>query len=357
MVKQSKKLISVLVAGLMVATLTSGCLSSTPAKTSEPAKATPAAAPAAANAKVIKVSIGLNEQSPLYAGMKKFGDIVKEKTNGRYDVQLYPNAQLGDDLKATESLRLGTLEMTPPSTSPLTGIDPKLMVFDLPFLFPNAQVADKVLDGPIGQELLNGMSAKGLKGLGFMENGYRQLTNSVREVRSPADLKGLKIRTMENPMHLAAWKAMGANPTPMPFSEVFTAMQQKTIDGQENPITTIYLQKFQEVQKYVTLTGHIYTPFIVLMSQKTWDSIPPADQAIFQQAVNEAKVLQRKIGRDAEADQISKLQAAGMTVTKLTPEQLKAFQDATKPVYDQFADKIGKDFVAKVQAEIAKDSK
>lgn len=356
MFKKSKKLVSVVVAGMMLATLTTGCLSSTSSTSGTKAPATTPTA-ASGSAKVIKVSIGLNDQSPLYAGMKKFGDIVAEKTSNRYKIELYPNAQLGDDLKATEALRMGTLEMTPPSTSPLTGIDPKLGIFDLPFLFPNAQVADKVLDGPIGQELLDGLSSKGLKGLGWMENGYRQLTNSVREVKSPADLKGLKIRTMENPMHLAAWKALGANPTPMPFSEVFTAMQQKTIDGQENPINTIYLQKFQEVQKYVTLTGHIYTPFIVLMSKKTWDSIPAADQKIFQDAVNEAKVYQRKVGRDAEADQIKKLQDAGMTVTKLTPDQLKAFQDATKSVYDQFADKIGKDFVAKVQAEIAKDSK
>ncbi|MDI6812016.1 MAG: TRAP transporter substrate-binding protein [Desulfitobacteriaceae bacterium] len=355
MFKKTKKLVSVVVTGMMLATLTTGCLSSTSSSSATPAKTTPTAA--SGSAKVIKVSIGLNEQSPLYAGMKKFGDIVKEKTSGRYEVQLYPNAQLGDDLKATEALRMGTLEMTPPSTSPLTGIDPKLMIFDLPFLFPNKQVADKVLDGPIGQDILEGLTSKGLKGLGFMENGYRQLTNSVREVKSPADLKGLKIRTMENPMHLAAWKAMGANPTPMPFSEVFTAMQQKTIDGQENPITTIYLQKFQEVQKYTTLTGHIYTPFIVLMSKKTWDSLSADDQKIFLNAVNEAKVFQRQTGRDAEAGQIKKLREAGMTVTELTPDQLKAFQDATKSVYDQFADKIGKDFLAKVQTEIAKDSK
>jgi len=354
MIKRRKGL-ATLLTGLMVATLVTGCgLSS--AKPDPKTAATPTA-PTSANAKVIKVSIGVNEVSPLYLGMKKFGDLVKEGTKGKYEIQLYANAQLGDDIKATESVRMGTLEMTPPSTSALTGIDNKLMVFDLPFLFPNAEVADKVLDGPIGQNILDGLSAKGLKGLAYMENGFRDVTNSVREIKSPADLKGLKIRTMENPMHLAAWKAMGANPTPMPFSEVFTAMQQKTIDGQENPIPTIYLQKFNEVQKYATISNHVYTPFIVLFSQKIWDAMPKEDQAIFQQAALEAKDYQRKVSRDMVKDQVGKLRTAGMTVTELTPAQLKVFQDATKPVYDQFADKIGKDLVKKVTDEVEKLSK
>ncbi|HZK84578.1 MAG TPA: TRAP transporter substrate-binding protein, partial [Desulfosporosinus sp.] len=323
MIKRRKGL-ATLLTGLMVATLVTGCgLSS--AKPDPKTAATPTA-PTSANAKVIKVSIGVNEVSPLYLGMKKFGDLVKEGTKGKYEIQLYANAQLGDDIKATESVRMGTLEMTPPSTSALTGIDNKLMVFDLPFLFPNAEVADKVLDGPIGQNILDGLSAKGLKGLAYMENGFRDVTNSVREIKSPADLKGLKIRTMENPMHLAAWKAMGANPTPMPFSEVFTAMQQKTIDGQENPIPTIYLQKFNEVQKYATISNHVYTPFIVLFSQKIWDAMPKEDQAIFQQAALEAKDYQRKVSRDMVKDQVGKLRTAGMTVTELTPAQLKVFQ-------------------------------
>lgn len=351
-----RKVLATLLTGFMVATLATGCglSSAKPAPTTAPA---PAAAPANADAKVIKVSIGLNEASPLYQGMRKFGDLVQERTKNKYEIQLYANAQLGDDIKATESVRMGTLEMTPPSTSPLTGIESKLMVFDLPFLFPSPEVADKVLDGPIGQKLLDGLSAKGLKGLAYMENGFRDVTNSVREIKAPADLKGLKIRTMENPMHLAAWKAMGSNPTPMPFSEVFTAMQQKTIDGQENPIPTIYLQKFNEVQKYVTISNHIYSPFIVLFSQKIWDSMPKEDQEIFQQAALEAKDFQRKISRDMVKDQVGKLRDAGMTVTELTPDQLKAFQDATKPVYDQFAEKIGKDLVKEVTDEVVKLSK
>ncbi|MDR3561131.1 MAG: TRAP transporter substrate-binding protein [Negativicutes bacterium] len=341
----SKKLIALCLAAAMAAViLVAGCGGS-----SQPA------APAAK--KVIKISIGLNEESHEYQGLKKFKEIVEAKSKGRYEVQMYANAQLGDDVKATESLRAGTLEMTAPSTSPLTGMSKELGVFDLPFLFPNTEVAYKVMDGPVGQKILDSLQSKGLVGLAYWDNGFRHVTNSVREIKSPADAKGLKIRTMQNPMHLEAWKAMGANPTPMPFSEVFTAMQQKTIDGQENPIPTIYLQKFQEVQKYCTLTGHVYTPFVLLISKKTWDAMPKDDQKIFQDAAIEARDYQRKVSEDMNKSFIDKLRAEGMTVTELTPEQLKVFQDAVQPVYDQFSEKIGKSTVDEVQAEVKKLSK
>ncbi len=312
---------------------------------------------AAGEKKVIKVSIGVNDVHPLTVSMKKFGEIVAEKTGGRYDVQVYPNAQLGDDIRATEAVRAGQLEMTPPTTSPLTGLSKELAVFDLPFLFPDAPTAWKVLDGPFGQRMLDGMASKNLKALGFWENGFRQLSNSVREVKSPADVKGLKIRTMENPIHLAAWRALGANPTPMPFSEVFTALQQKTIDGQENPIPVIYLQKLYEVQKFTTLTGHIYSPFIVLMNLKLWESLPAADQKIFMEAEAIGRENLRRLNKEAADTQIDKLRQAGMTVTALTPAQLKAFQDAVQPVYKQFEDRIGKQLIDELRAEIQKAAK
>jgi tripartite ATP-independent transporter DctP family solute receptor len=307
--------------------------------------------------KVIKVSIGVNEVHPLTVGMKKFGEVVASKTDGRYDVQVYPNAQLGDDIRATEAVRAGQLEMTPPTTSPLSGLSKELAVFDLPFLFPDSPTAWKVLDGPFGQRMLDGMASKNLKALGFWENGFRQLSNSVREVKSPADVKGMKIRTMENPIHLAAWRALGANPTPMPFSEVFTALQQKTIDGQENPIPVIYLQKLYEVQKYTTLTGHIYSPFIVLMNLKLWESLPKEDQAVFMEANIVGRDLVRQLNKEAAETQIAKLRQAGMTVTELTPAQLKLFQDAVQPVYKQFEDRIGKQLIEEIHAEIQKASK
>jgi tripartite ATP-independent transporter DctP family solute receptor len=344
----SKKVIALCVAAVMaLAVLAAGCGGGD----KKPA------APAAPAKKVIRISIGLNEQSHEYEGLKKFKEEVEKNSKGRYEVQMYANAQLGDDVKATEALRAGTLEMTAPSTSPLTGMSKELGVFDLPFIFPNSEIAYKVLDGPVGQKILDSLTSKGVVGLAYWDNGFRHVTNSVREIKSPADVKGMKIRTMQNPMHLAAWKALGANPTPMPFSEVFTAMQQKTIDGQENPTPTNYQQKFYEVQKYNTLTGHIYTPFVVLISKKTWDAMPPEDQKIFKDAAAVARDHERKVSADMNKSMVGKLREAGMTVTELTPDQLKAFQDAVAPVYKEFADKIGADTVKAVQEEVKKLTK
>ena len=341
----SKKIIALLTTMIFVALVAAGCGGS-----DKPA-------PQQAAKKVIKISIGLNEDSHEYQGLKKFKEVVESKSNGRYEVQMYANAQLGDDVKATESLRAGTLEMTAPSTSPLTGLSKELGVYDLPFLFPNSEIAYKVLDGPVGQKILDSLQSKGLVGLAYWDNGFRHVTNSVREIKSPEDTKGLKIRTMQNPMHLEAWKALGANPTPMPFSEVFTAMQQKTIDGQENPTPTNFQQKFQEVQKFCTLTGHVYTPFVVLMSKKVWDGLPKEDQKIFQDAAYVARDYERQVSADMNKSMVGKLRDAGMKVTELTPDQLKAFQVAVQPVYTKFADQIGKSLVEEIQAEVKKYTK
>ena len=183
-----------------------------------------AAGPALAQPKVLKISNGVNEQHPSYLAGKKFGEILAAKLPGKYEVQVYANAQLGDDVRATEGVRMGTLEMVTTSASPLTGLVPEFNVFDLPFIITSEKAADAIYDGPIGAKLAAALEPKGIKLLAYYENGFRQLTNSVREVKAPADMKGLKIRTMQNPIHLEAFRAMGANPTPMPFSEVFTAL-------------------------------------------------------------------------------------------------------------------------------------
>jgi len=307
-----------------------------------------------AEKKVIRVSIGLNDASPEYKGLEKWKELVAKESNGRIEIQIFPSAQLGDDIKTMTALRAGTLEMSGPSSSPMATIDKKWMVFDLPFLFANEKVVDAVLDGPFGQKMLDSLQAHGLVGLMYMENGYRQVTNSKHEIKSPADVKGLKIRTMENPVHLAAWRALGANPTPMPFSEVFNAMQQKTIDGQENPNTTNYLQKFYEVQKYTTLSKHVYTPFVIMYSKKLWDTLPKADQDLLLKTAKEASKWQREYNRKVDAEAVQGLEKAGMKVTRLTPEQQKAFMDATKDIASQFEKEIGKDVIDQIKAEIAK---
>jgi TRAP-type transport system periplasmic protein len=309
---------------------------------------------AAQQPKILKISNGINEQHPSYLAGKKFGEILAAKLPGKYTVQVYANSQLGDDVRATEAVRMGTLEMVTTSASPLTGLVPEFNVFDLPFIVPNTKGADAIFDGPIGARLADDLEKKGLKLLCYYENGFRQLTNSKREVKSPADLKGLKIRTMQNPIHLEAFRAMGANPTPMPFSEVFTAMQQKTIDGQENPIPTIWLSKFYEVQKYISLTGHVYGPHITLINKKLWDSFPATDQKIIAAAAQESAIYQRSINRQMDKDFIENLKKAGCTVTELTPAQHKAFADACASVYTNWEPKIGKALVDEFKATVAK---
>ncbi|MDR2788760.1 MAG: TRAP transporter substrate-binding protein [Candidatus Accumulibacter sp.] len=317
-----------------------------------------AAAPAgAAETKTIKAGIGLNEQSPQYKGLLKFKELVEAESKGRFKVDLFANAQLGDDAKMMTSLRAGTLEMTCPSTAPIAGLDRKWMVFDLPFLFPNEEVADKVLDGPFGQKYLDSLPAHGIIGMSFWENGFRQLTNSKVEVKSPADLKGLKIRTMENPVHLATFKTLGANPTPMPFSEIFSALSEKTIDGQENPSTTNFLQKYYEVQKFTTLSNHFYSPFVFMYSKKLWDTLSKEDQALILKAAKEAGAYQRKINRETMGEAVAGMEKAGMTVTRLTPEQHRAFVDATKDIAGQFEKDMGADNLKAILEEIAKAAK
>ncbi|MCE5265302.1 MAG: TRAP transporter substrate-binding protein [Deltaproteobacteria bacterium] len=310
--------------------------------------------PVLAQSKILKITTGLTEEHPVYLANKRFGQILAAKLPGKYTVQAYANAQLGDDVRATEAVRMGTLEMVMTSSSPLTGLVPAFNVFDLPFIVPSEKAADAIFDGPVGAKLAAALEAKGLKLLAYYENGFRQLTNSAREVKSPADMKGLKIRTMQNPIHLEAFRAMGANPTPMPFSEVFTAMQQKTIDGQENPIPTIWLSKFYEVQKYVSLTGHVYGPQIMLINRKLWDSFPAADQKIIAEAAQETAVYQRGLNRKLNTDFVDNLKKAGTTVTVLTPEQHKAFVDACASVYTNWEPKIGKTLVDEFKAAAAK---
>jgi TRAP-type transport system periplasmic protein len=310
---------------------------------------------AMAQAKVLKISNGINEQHPSYLAGKKFEEILEAKLPGKYDVQVYANSQLGDDVRATEAVRMGTLEMVTTSASPLTGLVAQFNVFDLPFIVPSEKAADAIYDGPVGAKLAATLEAKGIKLLAYYENGFRQLTNSVREVKTPADLKGLKIRTMQNPIHLEAFRAMGANPTPMPFSEVFTAMQQKTIDGQENPIPTIWLSKFYEVQKYLSLTGHVYGPHITLINKKLFDSFPPDHQKIIIEAAKESAVFQRALNRKMNKEFVDNLKKAGVTVTELTPDQKKPFQAAVASVYTNWEPKIGKDMMDEFKATCEKN--
>ncbi|MFC0471128.1 TRAP transporter substrate-binding protein [Halalkalibacter kiskunsagensis] len=302
--------------------------------------------------KTIRAGIGLNDSHPQYKGLLKFKELVEERTDGAIEVQTYHSGQLGDDRTMTEGLQLGSQEVTIPSTAPIANFVPEFSVFDFPFLFPSEEVADTVLDGEVGQKFLDMLPDQNLVGLAYWENGFRDLTNSVRPVATAEDFKGLKIRTMENDLHLEAFRALGANPTPMAFTELFAAMQQGTVDGQENPYATIYLQKYHEVQDHVSNTHHIYSPFVFLMSKSFFDGLTEEQQEIVKEAALEAGDYQRELNREANEQYLADLQEEGMTFTEITPEAREEMVELVQPVLDKYAERIGQDIVDEVNNAI-----
>jgi TRAP-type transport system periplasmic protein len=300
----------------------------------------------------IKFGIGLAQTSPQYISVEYFRDILAQRTNGRLTVEIFPDSSVGDDNQMMSALQSGTLEMTYPSTSPATSIVPALSLFDLPFLFPTPESADAVLDGPTGQEMLDSFEGSGIKALAFAENGYRQLTNSQRAISSPADVAGLAVRVMENPIQVDIWRTLGANPTSMAFGEVFSAMEQGVVDGQENPWNTILTSKFFEVQDFASETRHVYSPFIIMIGEAFFNGLSPEDQQIVQEAALAARDYERTVSREFNDYSKQQLIDNGLQITDLSADQLKAFQEATQPVYDKWSPEIGADLVARVQEQV-----
>jgi len=296
---------------------------------------------------ILKLGHAVAPEHPYHLGAVRYSDLVAQRTKNKVKIDVYPSTQLGNERDMVEGLQLGTIDLVVTSTGPLGGFVPRMFVVDLPFLFRDREHAYQVLDGPIGRELLDAFSAKGMKGLAFWENGFRQITNSVRPIEKPEDLKGIKIRTMENKVHLSAFRAFGASPTPMAWSEVYTALQQKTIDAQENPIAIIYFQKISEVQKHLALTGHFYSPTPLLMSLKAFNNLSQNIQKIMLDTAMECATFERNLLRDNEAKQLAEIKAKGMQVT--LPNK-KPFQDAAAPVYKEFESQFGKETIDRIMA-------
>jgi tripartite ATP-independent transporter DctP family solute receptor len=308
----------------------------------------------------LRMGIGLAENSPQFISSQYFGEILKQRTDGRITVNVFPNSQLGDDVQMLEMLQTGTLDMTYPSSSATTGYVEELAAFDLPFLLPNREAAVAVMQSDVAQGMLDAFEGTGLKALTFSENGYRQLSNSARPVASPddvagLDVRGLSVRTMENPVHLAIWEALGANPTPMAFGELFSAMEQGVVDGQENPWSTILSSNFNEVQNYGTETRHVYTPFIMMLSERTWDRMAPEYQELVLEAARQSAKYQIQLSAEYDDWSRDQLVERGMEITSLNNKQLAAFQDAVQPVYEEWAPRIGEDLIAEIQ-KIAEES-
>jgi tripartite ATP-independent transporter DctP family solute receptor len=289
----------------------------------------------------LKLGHSVSDQHPYHLGAQRFKEIVEKETNGEIEIALFPNNQLGTgERDLLEGLQRGTVDLYVGSTGPMGGFEKKFMLFDFPFLFKSKEQAYSVLDGEIGQYVMGLLDKIGIKGLAWYENGFRHFTNSRRPVNSPEDVKGLKLRTMENKIHMALWRAMGADPTPMAWGEVFTALQQGTVDGQENPIPIIYVQKINEVQKHLALTGHVFSPSMIAIAKAKFDAMPKEHQDIIMKAARESALYQREQITRMENEQVEKLKDLGMLVTK---PDVAAFREATKSVYDEFRGELGED--------------
>ena len=305
-------------------------------------------------AKVMRLAVATPDERSLTKGLRKFGEIIEKKTNGSIKVEVFPNGQLGGDREVFEGLQLGSIQGSTISTGPVAQFAPRFNVFDFPYLFPDAKTAYEILDGPIGTELLKDLDSQNVVGLNYWENGFRHLTNNKKEIKSVSDVKGLKIRTLENDLHIDYWKQLGANPTPMAFTELFAGLQQGVVDGQENPAGNVTTSKFYEVQKYITKTGHVYNASLFMVSKKFWDSLSDKEKEAVQQAADEARDYQRELNQQEDVDAFKLLAEKGMVITELSDAEKEKFFEAAKPVYDKYSTKIGKEFVDKLLAEIQK---
>jgi tripartite ATP-independent transporter DctP family solute receptor len=290
---------------------------------------------------VLKYAFGLPITAPYGTGAVYFQQELPKRTNGRYKVELYPNFALGGEREMTEGAQLGSIDIVTTSSGPVGNFVPETLITDVPFLFRDYAHARAVLDGKFGEDILAKCTPKGLICLAWSENGFRHMTNSKREVGSPTDAKGLKIRTMENPVHMAAFRTIGVAPTPMAWPEVFSALQQGTVDGQENPIGNIAQSKLWQVQKYVTLTGHVYSPALTIMSPATWNKLSDEDKKIFRQLARDAANVTRKRVEQLEIEGLAELKQNGMQVRALSAEERNAFQTALTPAYAEYAKKFG----------------
>ena len=291
---------------------------------------------------------------PQAQGAQKFADLVAERSGRKITVKLFPGGSLGGDLQTVSALQGGTLDVTVLNAGILTAQVREFAAYDLPFLFNSALEADAVTDGPFGRRLMGRLEEKGLHGLGYWDLGFRNLTNSKRPIARADDIAGLKVRVIQSPIYIDLFNALGANATPMPFPELYSALDQKAVDGQENPNTTILASKFAEVQKHITQTRHIYNPQALIVSRKTWDGLSAEERRIVEEAAVEATRFQRTVSRGEADKALAALKTAGMTVTELPPEELAKLRAKTQPVFDKFAASVGAETVNELKAEIAK---
>ena len=303
--------------------------------------------------RLIRFGYGLNEQSNQGRAVKVFADAVEKMSDGKMKVRAIGAAALGSDVQMQSAVAGGAQEMMVGSTATLIGTVKEMAIWDTPFLFNNTKEADAVLDGVVGQKVIDKLPSKGLVGLVYWENGFRNLTNNTRPVTRMEDLNGIKLRVMQNTIFLDSFKSLGANAIPLPFSELFGALETKTVDGQENPFNTILSSKFFEVQRFLSVTNHVYSPWIVLVSKKWWDQLSATEQKILQDAAKMSREFERKDTR-AEADRaLADLKSKGMQINEVSPVETARMRERLGKINAEVAATVGEDLWKETQAALA----
>ncbi|QXH44366.1 TRAP transporter substrate-binding protein [Pseudomonas xanthosomatis] len=300
------------------------------------------------NSRVIKFAATSPKGTPPAIGMELFAKEVAQRSGGKIKVRTFPNGVLGGDVQVLSSLQGGVVEMMTWNAGLMINHVPDFGILDFPFLYNDTAKVDAMLDGEVGKMLTDQLPEKNLVGLAFWELGVRNLTNNVRPVSKLEDIAGLKIRAQQSPLFLDVWRALGANPTPLPFTEVNTALETHTVDGQENPASLILASRFNEVQKYLSLTKHNYNPQIVLISKTFWDTLSADEQQLLAEVAQHVRLEQRRISREADVKAIAELQSSGMQVNDLAPEEVARIQEKIRPVVDTYAEQINPELVSKV---------
>lgn len=309
---------------------------------------------AQAQTKTIKFANQNAEGHPVVLGMKKFAELVEQKSGGKLKVNVFPGGALGSDQANVSALQGGTLEMASMNSGIFASLVKDFAIYDFPFLFGNTKEADAVVDGPFGQAMHKKLEEKGLVGLGYYELGFRHLTNSKRPINKVEDIVGLKLRVIPNPINIDWVSALGANPTPLPFPELYSALEQKAVDGQENPVSTIVGAKLFEVQKYLTLSYHQYNPQSIVVSKKFWDSLSAGDQKILEEAAQESIRYQREQSRSQLASGLETLKKGGMEISELPPAEVNKLREKMKPVIAKYSATVGEATVKAMMDDLAK---
>lgn len=291
----------------------------------------------ATGADTLRLGHAVNSKSPYHIGAEAFSECLKSATDGELKIKIYPNRQLGDERALIEAVRMGMVDLAVTSTGPLSNFAPDFAALDVPYLFTSYAQVDKVLAGPVGSRFLDSLSQKGMIGLAFWENGFRHVTNSKRAIKTPKDLKGLKIRTMENKVHMRAFERLGAQPQALPFGEALAALRQGALDGQENPVNIIHAFKLWELQDYLSLTGHVYSPAVIICSPKTWKKLSEEEKKSMRECAAKAAKTEKDFIRSREKEMLEETQKQGMAVNSVDK---KEFKEKLKPMRKEYEKKM-----------------